>query len=192
MASGRRDALVGICLTGVSRLNAPAGRADAPSPWWLRSACLRPRAAPVPPLVGRADGRPSDCYIWLRHRSAYECGGSPSYCGMPGALKMLAHFALQAGASTACRDIGPVRKQKNGPKPVCHADAGERMRGLRAGGLSRPRPSATADSSAGRPWTPARSGFRGSRCALRCRPGSLAADRARHSRARFRSGQCRP
>ena len=58
--------------------------------------------------------------------------------------------------------------------------------------LSRPRPSGFAGSSAGRPCRPARSGFPESRCAPRCRPGCAAAGRARRSRARFRSGRCRP
>lgn len=60
------------------------------------------------------------------------------------------------------------------------------------GGLSLLRSSATAGNSAGRSWRSARSGFPGSRCALRCRPGSSAGCRARHSRARFRSGRCQP
>ena len=56
----------------------------------------------------------------------------------------------------------------------------------------RSRPSATAGNFAGPLYRSGRSGFRGSRCALRCRPGSFAAGRATHSHARFRSGQCPP
>lgn len=36
------------------------------------------------------------------------------------------------------------------------------------------------------------SGFRGSRCAPRCRPGSPGAGRARHSHAPIRNARCRP
>ena len=58
--------------------------------------------------------------------------------------------------------------------------------------LSRPRPSGFAGSWAAPPSRPAQAAFPESRCAPRCRPGCAAAGRARRSRARFRSGRCRP
>ena len=58
--------------------------------------------------------------------------------------------------------------------------------------VNRPRPSGFAGSWAAPPSRPAQAAFPESRCAPRCRPGCAAAGRARRSRARFRSGRCRP
>jgi hypothetical protein len=54
------------------------------------------------------------------------------------------------------------------------------------------RPSATADSSAGRLWPARQSGSPDSRCAPRCPPGCFRGARAKHSPARIRNGQCLP
>lgn len=158
-------------------------------PWSGGVGALNPPCCGACTSFPQAVKTPSDCYISARRRSAGKPGGMPSYRGMPGALKMLARCACPARFPDRA-----VRKRKNGPKPVfCWCACPRPPRGSRTGRrFSRLRPSAIAGSSAGRPWRPGRSGFPGSRCALPCRPGSPAAGRARRSRARFRSGRCRP
>ena len=83
------------------------------------------------------------------------------------------------------------RRKKRARRPVpWHGGWPRAPKGINR--LSRHPPFGTGGSSADPPFRSDQSGFPESRCALRCRPESFAAGRARHSRARFRSGPCLP